>query len=65
MFKQAVLCAVFLLGPMALAPAGVLDDTRPIMPAPAPEPGTLVLLLAGLLTIGAGRYVAPRQMPFF
>jgi hypothetical protein len=65
MFKKFLLCAVFLLGPMAVAPAGPLDDARPVMPAPAPTPGTFLLLLAGVLTIGAGRYVAPRQVTFF
>jgi hypothetical protein len=34
------------------------------MMMPVPEPTALVLLLAGLLAIGAGRFVAPRTLLF-
>jgi hypothetical protein len=34
------------------------------MMMPVPEPATLVLLLAGLLAIGAGRFAAPRTLLF-
>lgn len=39
-------------------------DCRTALLAPVPEPTALVLLLAGLLTIGAGRYAAPRSLLF-
>jgi probable HAF family extracellular repeat protein len=39
-------------------------DCRTALLAPVAEPGTLALLLAGLLTVGAGRYAAPRSSLF-
>jgi len=39
-------------------------DCRTALLTPVPEPRALVLLLAGLLAVGAGRYVAPRPLAF-
>ena len=39
-------------------------DCRTALLTPVPEPPTLLLLVAGLLTVGAGRYVAPRPLVF-
>jgi probable HAF family extracellular repeat protein len=39
-------------------------DCRTALLTPVPEVGTLVLLLAGLLMVGAGRYATPRNSLF-
>lgn len=41
-----------------------LGDCRTALLMPVPEPRALVLLLAGLLALGAGRWAAPRTLLF-
>jgi len=41
-----------------------LGDCRTALLTPVPEPRALVLLLAGLLALGAGRWAAPRTVLF-